>query len=783
MNYKLLLGVCGFAVSALGMADVAAAQDAAAPANNAELGDIVVTAQRREQSLQSVPLAVSAIGAEALRNRNVASLGDLSNGAVPGLRISPFSGTPSILAITARGVGLSDPTQGTQELAVPLYIDGIPLGRAQGLGLELIDPERIEFLRGPQGQLFGRNAEGGAVQFVSRRPSGEFGFDGTAAVGNFNMNREKARVDLPEIGGIRLQGSIVHNHHDAFTVNGPKGVYSQQADYGYLDSFGYRIAAEWSPVEGLRLNYAYDNTDIKDSQPYLHWVPVDIIGRTPSSPQPAFTGTYLSQTNSPTFNELFDTKSSGHGLTIQYDATQNIVLKSISSYRQASRHGSSTLGDALVAGGSSTGILRTNAREDVDQKQWYQEVQAIGTWDNFNITMGGTYFKEKVNDRRRSYITGPGLNRPALGISPGSLAGCVGLETCLTAHSEQNATSDSYGLYTQATYTPPVLDGKLELTAGIRYSDDKKVAVRTYIQPLLLPPYTEAQPSGALPASPALFREKRWDPAFTVKYNFTDQINAYFRFARAYRAGGANVRSSTFTSYGSEQVTAYEIGLKSRLLDDRLVLNIAAYQNNIKNLQLNIQEQPITNPSLTNTVNLPGTLKVRGIEVESNVRVTNQLTLSATYSYMDAPKWQQFDNPLTATVGDITRFYSLQTPEHSGSFAADYQSPSLGFGSVNAHLDYSWSTGYWTTPGGLLVASLGANYHRPQTKTRMLNGRLALKDLAVGSGVKAEVAVFGKNILDDTHYTYAFDGAAAGGGYGMFLVEPRTYGVELRVRY
>lgn len=284
------------------------------------------------------------------------------------MQIVPFAGTSSILAINARGIGLSDTTQGTQEMAVPVYIDGVPLGRAQGLGLELINPERIEFLRGPQGQLFGRNAEGGAIQFVSKRPSGKMAVDATASYGNYNADRERLSFDLPEFAGIRLQGSIVHAHHDAYTKNEPEAGFSSQADYGYLRSFGWRIAGEINPTDWFRANYSYDDTDIKDSQPYMVWVPVDIVGRTPYSPMPAGDDEYPDVVNSPTFNEYFKSVSRGHALTLSFFPSEVTTVKSITSYRESGRHGSSTLGDALIAGGSSTGIIRTNAREDVDQK-------------------------------------------------------------------------------------------------------------------------------------------------------------------------------------------------------------------------------------------------------------------------------------------------------------------------------------------------------------------------------------------------------------------------------
>jgi iron complex outermembrane recepter protein len=793
MRYRLLAGVAAICYAPLGVTP-AVAQDAAVMAQSqsgtqeasaaeqapeSDAGEIIVTATRREQALQDVPLAVTAVSAEALRTRNIAGLADFANGSVPGMQIVQFAGTPSILAINARGIGLSDPTQGTQELAVPLYVDGVPLGRAQGLGLELIDPERVEFLRGPQGQLFGRNAEGGAVQYVSRRPTGKLSADASLQLGNYGLDRERLRLDLPEFGGVRLQGSVLHAQHNGYTKNAPKGVYSSQADYALLDAFGFRVAAEWSPIAALRINYSYDDASIKDSQPYGVWVPVDIVGRTPFSPMPAGDEEYPDRVNSPTFNETFRTKSNGHALTVQYVASDAIALKSITSYREASRHGSTTLGDALVAGGSSTGILRSNAREDVDQSQWYQEFQAIGSWEGFDLTVGATYFDEDVVDERRSRITGQGLTPPALGLSPPSLGGCIGLEICLTSHSEQASETKSYGVYAQGSWTPPILDQRLELTAGVRYSDDKKVAVRTYIQPLALPPFTEATPSGPLPP-PAIFREKRWDPAFTVKYNFTDDINAYARYATAYRAGGANVRSSVFSSYGAEEVQSYELGFKSRLLDRRLTLNAAYYHNKIKGYQYNVQEAPTTNPSLTNTVNGANRVSINGIEIEGVFRAAKGLSLSFGYSYMDVSDFVEFNNPLTAAV-DVTRFYSIQSPEHAGNVAVDYETSDLGWGSLALHADYAVSSGFWTTPGGLLVASLGPSYERPQSKTNQLNARVALRDVQFGP-VKTEISIFGKNLLDDTNYTYGFDGAASGGGFLEYPADPLTFGIELRVR-
>jgi iron complex outermembrane recepter protein len=785
-NFKILLMLSAAACSSGALAQDASSSDE----DRYTDGGIVVTATRREQALQDVPLAVTAVSASQLDDRNIRGLADIASGVVPGLQIAPFAGSVTTLAISARGIAIEDPSQGTQELAVPLYLDGVPLGRAQGLGLELVDPERIEFLRGPQGQLFGRNAQGGAIQFVSRRPSGELGVDARFQVGNFGLDSQRLRVDLPEFANIRLQGTIARTQRDAMTENPGPGTFSQQRGWNELDSFGFRIAAEWNPSDALRVNYAYDNSDVDDTQGYLTWLPVDIRGRPPFSPQPAFDGNFPRVANSPTFHEGFNTKASGHALTVQYEASENITLKSITSYRETSRNGSGSLADALVAGvrirppSPAPLILTPIAREDLVQDQFYQEVQFLGSWDRLDLTVGATYYNENVDDQRRSLLQGPGLGLGTIALPPGSFdpfAGCLGAETCQVLRTEQEAETDSYGIYGQATYTPPILGDRLDLTFGIRYTDDRKVANRTFFAGGLpgRPEQFEQRPSGPLPPQ-GVFEERRWDPAFVIKYNFTDAVNAYFRYATAYRAGGVNVRSTAFQVYDAEDVETFELGLKSRLFGNRLTFNVALYQNNVGSRQFNIPEAPTVNPSLTTTLNGIETFKIRGLEVETALRITSDLSISANYSYIDAPEFFEFDNPLTPVV-DVTRFFTVQVPEHSGNIAADYNRD-IGIGTLRLHADYSFASKHHITSAGQLVASFGPNYERPQAEVSMLNARAAIGNIDIG-GSTVEFALFGSNLLNEANVTYAFDGAAAGGGFAQFLQLPRTYGAELRFQF
>jgi iron complex outermembrane receptor protein len=768
---------CSFVLTAavgsiLGAATTAGAAEDQTPGSTTVGGieNIVVTATRREETLQNVPLSVTAITADSLVAHGVNGLSDLNPGAIPSTVMSPFAGTSSVLAITVRGVGLSDPTQGTVELAVPVYIDGVFLGRGQGLGIDLIEPERVEILRGPQGQLFGRNAEGGVVQYVSRKPSGEFGVRGSISYGNFDDQRYKLSLDLPKFAGFSVQLSGVKSEHDPYTPQSSQENYPGAAsppaphtDYALLDSWGFRGAVHWDNGGAFTADYAYDDSNDEDSQPYLTWEPVATV-RSPVSPAPP-SDEYPDKTFEQLFNEAFQTDVSGHGLTLAWAASDSVTLKSITAYRKTSRHGSSTLGTPLPAGVSSSGFIYTNAREDVDQDQTSEELQFLGTWDHFDLTVGALYYKENVTDQRRSYLTGPGFVAPVTFIQPSTLGFCVGVDPCLTSWTEQEAESESYGLYAQANWRPAAFDDKLELTLGARYTDDNKDAKRT----LNFVPVNQV----------AHFDAQRVDPAAVIKYNWTTSLQTYLRYATGYRAGGANVRSSTFSSFQEEENDAYELGMKAQF--DRLQLNLAVFQNTIKGEQLTIQEAPTTNPSLTNTFNSPVDKKVKGAELELYWAALDQLGVGVNFSYMDVPEFKEFDNPYTP-VADLTRFYAVSTPETTGSVYVDWNSKPLALGALAFHVNYTWASDYQATPGAQPVVNFLPGYERPPANASQLGARLAWKDIQTGSG-KMEFALWGKNLLDDAGIVYGFDGCAFGGGFCEYRTPPRTYGAEIRFEF
>ena len=763
--------------SILGTAPAGADEQAtgATVSSSSGIEEIVVTATRREESLQDVALAVSAITTEGLVNRGINNLGELSAGKIPGFVPTRFSGG-STLAISVRGVGLSDPTQGTVEMAVPVYIDGVFLGRGQGLGVELINPERIEILRGPQGQLFGRNAEGGVVQYVSRKPTGEFGIVASGSFGNYNDQRVKLVLDLPEVYGLSTQFSGVMNNRDPYTAMSrvskyPGGASPPRPNWGHnlVDASGFRFAARWQNDSGFIADYSYDYTDEFGTEGYLTWMDVDAVR--PATAANAPTEDLPETTFERLFNQGFQTYASGHNLTLAWPMSDSITLKSITSYRETSRDGGNTLGTSLPAGVSSSGFVYTWALEQLEQDQTSQEFQFIGTWDQFDLTAGAMWFNEQVEDFRRSNLTGPGLTPPVSFIQPASIGYCVTfrLDPCPTTSALQNAESDSYGIYAQGNYRPAMFDNRLELTLGLRYTDDQKDAERTAA-------------NGQPVSQKAEFSASRVDPAAVIQYRWTDDVQTYLRFATGYRAGGANVRSSNFTSFDEEENEAWELGLKSRWFDNSVQMNLALFRNTIKGEQLTIQESPTTNPSLTNTFNNPADKEVNGVEVELFWAIMDGLSIGGNYAFMDVDDYNEYDNPFT-TVTDISRFYTVSTPENSGSIFLDYDSNPAGDNGFFFHTDYAFAEGhYWTTPGAQDVRSFLPTYVRPESDMKNLSARLGYR-FGGGDNGKMQLALWGKNLTDNSSIVYGFDGCAFGGGHCAFRAAPQTYGLEVRFEY
>lgn len=817
------------------------------PAWSQSVGDIVVTAQRREQRLQDVPLAVTALDADTLHNRNISSVADLGTGKVPGLSVGSIFGAQTSVSLNFRGLASSDPSQGTMDSPAAFYIDGINLPRGQGLALELITPERIEVMRGPQGQLFGRNAEGGAVQIISRRPTGEWDGEFTAGLGEFGTRYARSRLDLPALAGFRVQLSAFGREHDGYIKNKPnpllkniqpiitpgsdvvlkRGNYDR--DLGFLNSYGGRVAVE-RDFGPLNVFYTYDNSYAKENYNYTHFENAPAVAGTLNNPDgvntPAliftlqpdlmiFSQDPIDWSKYPTtaayanYVAYYVIKSRGHALTLTHDTSDKLTLKSITGYRHVSSEGTSSNNAAVST-------VNPLSNELMDSKAFSQEFQAIYSVDRLNITAGAIYFREKVHDQRDAFfaancaVLGPIVTpctpigqptRPPY-VSPFNPAGVTDLRI-------QSSTTNAYAAYAQASFTPPILNDALEITAGLRYSNNTKRGRRTVSFGALLPtPITNEA------------KADRFDPALSLKLEVAPDVNIYGRYARGFRDGGANVRSDIFSAFKLETLTSYEVGLKSQFLDRRVTLNMAAFHNTLKNFQLQVQTDPANRPGTGDTMNLPFSLKMKGIEGELSVRPLDGLSISASGTYLDSPGTYFVGiealapnqlgvfipnvtyNPVTGMVPDAATVAAHPNstiiganmafaPKWSWSLGGDYKVPVHNDIKLRLHADWTKSTNFYTsavrhlTPVANGTATPKPTYNRPSS-TNSVNLRIAAVDIPVDFGT-VEIAFWGKNVFNTVKPAFTFgsgnglSAAAQAAQSTILLAPPRVLGGEVRV--
>lgn len=685
---------------------------AAAQTDGADTLDIVVTAQKRSERLQDVPISISALPAAELQARGIQSVANLENTALPGLRISRQAGSGQP-AIVIRGISTSAQTEATREQGTALYIDGVYIPRPQGLTSKIIEPERIEVLRGPQGTLFGRNAEGGALSITSAGPTGELGGRIGATIGSYGLREGYIRLNLPEFANFAIRVDGVKTDFNGFVKNkapAPGQVLSSHRNFGEQDNIGGRIQVRWTPSSDFSALYAYDNTKLDYTQEYIYRIGFPLGARQVDPSR-------VKESWIPLWVGGFETRIKGHALTLNYDVTDNLQIKSITSYRDVNEIGANTLNGAntLVTLSPTRKVSGIVGEGFVSSKAFSQEIQLIGSLPRLEYAIGAFYFREKVIDRRttRFSINYNGTN-PPVAVNPFILSGGA---------TQASARATSFAIFGQATYTPAILDDKLKLTLGLRYTDDEKLAQRDTLNGAVLMPPTYTSP----------VTESRFDPAFTIAYQPSSDINIYARYAQAFRAGGIAISSPAFQPFNAETNRQVEVGLKSQLFDHHVQFNVAAWHSWVKDRQTNVVD-PI-NPTIVDTRNIAGTSKLRGIEVETVVNPMEGLKFTASGSIQGGKEPAYNCGPI------CDRRFLVFMPRWIIGLAGDYSVP-VGEMELAFHLDWNYTTRYHKAP------SYNVGQVTLQSQDNLWNGRITLSQVPLGP-VKAKLSLAGLNLLDN----------------------------------
>lgn len=729
----------------------AAAADTNSTDTAAGLSEVVVTAQKRATDLQQTPIAISVETAEALENRRVKSLADLQDGSVPSLRVAQYARRNSALSIGIRGVfPSSDTNQPARDSATGVYIDGVYLGRPQGLGAALFDLERIEVLKGPQGTLFGRNATGGALSIVTREPSGEFKFRGTAGLRNFGGYSSEAHLDLPEIAGIALKFDGLITKRDGVVNNPAPG----QPDFNGYDRRGFAVRAKWAPTDTFSADYGYDVSYDDTTPSYSQLAAVGPTVRL--SPLVVVRTSRVDDADIGVPMDLSRAYITGHRLTLTWKPWEDAEVRSISSYRTIKQSQYDNGAGAHANPFTPNAQFARYSLSWMDQDQVSQELQLVGSLPRLHYTAGVYYFRETGGDQAWAPNT---LQWNATGTAYTRLPTLLAGAEFPFPDRASSAVAKSLAAYAQFTWTPPILDDRLRLTAGARYTKDDKSGELLMV-------------NGVRDGSRFTFSSDRVDPAVSAEFGVTEDIHLYAKWGSAYRAGGANSRSLTYRPFGPEVIKQAEIGLKSEFWDRRARVNLAAYKTDYEEMQVDFNRNAIvagSNRTVNETVNVPGIAKIKGFEADITLAPIDNLILRASYAYTSS----RIPSAINPFNNALTPLAIINTPKNAFNLSVDYTLPRDRY-DILFHLDGSAAGGY--NSGNNVLTS-------PKTDgSLVVNARLAVVNIDLGTGHRLDLSLWSRNLLDEEHAT-AQSLSTATTFRTVVFNEPRTYGLDLTIKY
>jgi len=770
---RLLSTVSLVALTTLAAAP-AFAQDAAQNQDDG-IGDIVVTAQKRSENVQDVPIAISALGSQFLESRGIDSIDKL--GAVaPNVKIERAPASKTISQISIRGSVTINPAI-TWEPAVGLYLDGVYIAKAQGSIFDVADLERVELLRGPQGTLYGRNALAGAVNLVTRKPSGEAGGSIDLTYGSFNDRRVRGVLDLPKFGPFSVKVAGQYRKRDGLidlVPNSPSG--ADRADSIDSGSFMVQLRAELS--DAITADYTYDYSKASQDPPFSQLLRVNRNGDPrdifdPASPGYAFGGAFFplnlytnpnrveaAAINAPAYER---SRSYGHALTLTADLGA-ATLKSITAYRDLA------WADGLDLDGSPLPVAFT--QRITDYHAFSQELQLTGELGDgrLNYVLGAFYFDEKAETLNPQTYFGGGVD----------------------LQSDYGSNTKALALYAQLDYK---FTDALKVSLGGRYTHEKK-DVRRFFRVnfdagsgIFSPLVVANLPYGAIPEA----KYNNFSPAATLAWEASDNINVYARFAQGFKSGGFNGETNVFAAptagcpsgatelcnpYRPEKVDSYEVGIKTKLADGRVIFNLAAFRDEHKDMQLSVFTATTGAASIIR--NAAGA-RIQGLEFETVLRPVDGLTINGSLAILD-PKYKSF---IDGGVDVSNNRAFPHAPKTTASVGFDWAVLSGDWGKLNLYGDLNYVSKYYTFPYPLVTPTRSdQNANSSQSKGRtIVNLRASLADIPLG-GVKAEISGFVRNLTKEADPSNFIDfGPGFGGILLGYFPEPRTFGVTVGVKF
>lgn len=779
----------------------AATFNAGAESAPATLEEIVVTAQFKRQNLQDTPVAITAISGEILQARGQDSVEEIAAQA-PNVTLTPggaFAGN-SLVAFV-RGVGQID-FNPALEPGVGLYVDDVYYATLTGSVLDLLDLDRVEVLRGPQGTLAGKNSIGGAVKLFTKRPdadtdgyievsAGEYDAIKIRGATNFTLIEDQLWGRISGVSNSR-DGHVETYHYGCTHPGSGFGNFNLGADCetgtdGGTDYIAARLALRWLASEDLEINLSGSMVD-DDSEstantllavgptvaPVIHpngtiWETVAIpptLGSNvgcmflaygaascdPLSPNDPYVSyaDYTDPRTGLTIPRERSLESTDMALNVDWDLTDDLQLQSITAFR---KYESSFSGDYDASPIPTALLYQTNTHE-----QRSQEFRLSGTGgDAVDWTVGAFYFDADTD------LTG------RIGL------GYVGFDFI---HGPDPVASTNWAIFANGIAR---LSDKLELAVGIRHSEDEKEYLYrrrnpdlSSIQPCLGPPGTPGNPPNCListlDGTSSTFEDDRIDYRVALSYHLAEDLLVYGSYSTGYKGGGVNPRpfyDVQAVSFQPEEMETYEIGAKAEALDNRLRLNAAIFFNDYTDIQLAFNDctslfGPIFGVPCLLTTN-SGNAEVKGAELEFDFVPVEQLTIDGSVSYLDF-EFQEVNAATGISMDAVPPF----TPEVAWSLGIQYDY-ATGFGTITPRVDASYQDDVFTAPENTELGTIDSY--------TLVNGSIRL----ASPDESWVFAVEGKNLTDELYYTMKTDaiGNLAGTAYGAPAL-PRTYMFTVR---
>ena len=772
--------------------------------------EIIVTAQRREQSLKDVPISIASFGEEKLAKLGINKIEDLSTN-VPNLFVNNFNGTADTVRLFIRGIGQNDVSV-TQDPSVALYIDGVYVGSSFGAGFDAVDLERIEVLRGPQGTLYGRNATGGAINLITLKPdSTKVRGKLELSYGNYDYRNAKASINVPlaeDVAAFRLSGLITKR--DGLYKNTGLG-----EDWAIQDRKAMRAALRVQPSSSLTFDYAFDYSQVEDtgnlsvpiagpgniSFPVSGPVAIPGLGSglptlflNYSDPFP-FSSKRPKSANS--LKEYLPSKSKvyGHTFTAEWQASDRVTVRAITGYRKVDSQSFTTSLPTQTAsiktillppgapGVPAGTVLDTQgpwwvsaSNAHTKYRNFSQELQILGDADflggNLNY-VAGVYF---YDDHGRQDSPGEAIGGPR-------------------AQAFAEVDNQSLAAFTELTYTPGGKDGRLHITLGARYSSDKREASRVNENSFsfaTLGGFTAADClrfastfaalgqtcSGTGVTQGATYKKKfhNFSPALTIGYDVNDDVRIYAKVATGYKSGGTSQRSANPTNFTEgfepEKLMSYEAGLKGDFFDHRVRFNIAGFYVKIDNYQASVQTG--STPGDRDFIGIDNS-KIYGIEADMTVAVTDGLRLNGSLGLLHTEFGESTLDVLRDTGQLVTENFVKPfsyAPKFSGTVSVDYDHDVSENWGISTHVGYAYQ--------GKMHTSSNLNDDRMLDARNLVDASISLIRKGVGGDGSIELKAWGKNIFNADYRTVAVGSFASLGATTVAeFGEPRTYGVSL----